>query len=53
VTRDNGSPAFTDHNVVENAGFVFGPITFNTPNTYTYHCLVHVNVGMTGSIVVR
>jgi plastocyanin len=53
VTKDAASPAFTDHDVLELAGFNFGPIQFNSAGTYTYHCKLHVNVGMVGSIVVR
>jgi adhesin/invasin len=44
----------------QNAPFTFGPIKFNTPGTYLYHCTVHSQVvfdlgrvGMRGEIVVR
>jgi adhesin/invasin len=61
VTQDPGSPAFTDHNVTQSAGFVFGPITFNSANSYFYHCSVHgvagngtaIGTAMAGAIVVR
>jgi adhesin/invasin len=61
VTRDAAGPAFTDHDVAQNAGFSFGPITFNSANTYFYHCRIHgsagsgtaIGTGMAGSIVVR
>lgn len=53
VTDDAAAPNFSDHDVVQNTGFVFGPVTFNTAGTYTYHCRIHVLQGMTGSISVQ
>jgi adhesin/invasin len=44
----------------QNAGSIFGPITFTTPGTYRYRCTIHSAVvdilgllGMQGRIVVR
>lgn len=56
VTDDPGVPTFTDHDQLENAGFVHGPITFSTAGSYAYHCLAHGasgGVGMSGVIVVK
>jgi plastocyanin len=52
----DGPPSFTSHTPLENAGFSYGPLTFNTAGTYAYHCSVHGNSsggGMAGTIVVR
>jgi len=52
----DGPPSFTSHTPLENAGFSYGPLTFNTAGSYAYHCSAHGNSsggGMAGTIVVR
>jgi plastocyanin len=47
VTFDDGSASspLQDQGIFEK--------TFNTPGTYTYHCMVHGSLGMTGTITVQ
>ncbi len=55
VTDDPAAPSFTDHDALQSAGFVFGPIQFNTAGSYGYHCSAHGSpgAGMSGTIVVQ
>lgn len=46
----NGSPSFVGTST-EVAGFTFGPLIFDTPGVYAFHCTVHG--AMTGTITVN
>jgi plastocyanin len=49
------TPSFAPNAPVQSAPATHGPITFNTPGTYRYHCTVHgtATSGMRGTIIVQ
>ena len=50
VAPDGTQPARSGNPMNGPASYQF---TFNTPGVYTYHCEVHQNLGMTGTITVQ